>query len=38
MDNALCGGWTGASAEGLLAASRRLFTQPTLDVLKEFRA
>ncbi len=37
MDNALYGGWTAASAERLLAASRELFTQPTLDVLKEFR-
>jgi hypothetical protein len=38
MDNALYGGWTAASAERLLTASRQLFTQPTLDNLKEFRA
>jgi hypothetical protein len=38
MDNALYGGWTAASAERLLAASRQLFTQPSLDDLKAFRA
>ncbi len=38
MDNALYGGWTAASAERLLGASRQLFTQPTLQSLKEFRA
>jgi 2-methylcitrate dehydratase PrpD len=38
MDNTRYGGWTAASAERLLAASRQLFAQPTLDILKEFRA
>ncbi|MSO82900.1 MAG: MmgE/PrpD family protein [Acidobacteria bacterium] len=38
MDNALYGGWNTPSAERLLAASRELFTQSTLDTLKEFRA
>ena len=38
MENAQYGGWTPAQAARLLAASRSLFTQPTLDVLKEFRA
>ena len=37
-ENARYGGWTPAAAERLLLASRTLFTQPTLDVLKECRA
>jgi len=37
-DNARYGGWTAAQAERLRAVSRTLFTQPTLDALKEFRA
>jgi 2-methylcitrate dehydratase PrpD len=37
LDNARYGGWTAAQAERLRDASRTLFTQPTLDVLKEFR-
>ena len=38
MDNARYGGWTAPSAERLLRASRQLFAQPTLDILKESRA
>ena len=38
MENARYGGWTDAQADGLLRASRELFRQPTLEVLKEFRA
>jgi 2-methylcitrate dehydratase PrpD len=38
MDNALYGGWTAASARRLSAMSREVFTHPTLDILKEFRA
>jgi 2-methylcitrate dehydratase PrpD len=38
LDNARYGGWTAATAERLRDISRTLFTQPTLDVLKEFRA
>ncbi|MBI2186960.1 MAG: MmgE/PrpD family protein [Acidobacteria bacterium] len=37
MDNARYGGWTAAQAERLHAAPQRLFTQPTLHALKEFR-
>ena len=38
MENAHYGGWTAQQAERLLRASRELFGQPTLDILKEFRA
>jgi 2-methylcitrate dehydratase PrpD len=38
IENARYGGWTDAAAERLLGVSRQLFTEPTLDVLKEFRA
>lgn len=38
MDNAQHGGWTSALAERLLLASRSLFTQPTLNLMEEFRA
>lgn len=37
MENAQYGGWTAAAAERLLLASRSLFTQPALNVLKELR-
>jgi 2-methylcitrate dehydratase PrpD len=36
-ENATHGGWSEASAERLLQASRRLFTEPTLAILSEFR-
>jgi 2-methylcitrate dehydratase PrpD len=38
LHNARYGGWTAAQAERLRDASRTLFTQPTLDGLKKFRA
>jgi 2-methylcitrate dehydratase PrpD len=38
MENARYGGWAAAPAERLLRASRELFDQPTLDMLKECRA
>ncbi len=38
MNNARHGGWLTEPAERLLGASRELFGQPTLDILKEFRA
>ncbi|NOT26089.1 MAG: MmgE/PrpD family protein [Acidobacteria bacterium] len=38
VQNALYGGWSAAAAERLLSVSRRLFAEPTLDALKEFRA
>jgi 2-methylcitrate dehydratase PrpD len=38
MDNARYGGWPIALAERVLRASREMFGQPTLDLLKEFRA
>ena len=38
MDNARHGGWTAGQTERLLHTSRELFRQPTLDILKEFRA
>jgi 2-methylcitrate dehydratase PrpD len=38
IENARYGGWTEAAAERLLVASRQLFTEPTLEVVKEFRA
>ena len=38
VENARYGGWTTPAADRLLVASRQLFTEPTLDVLKEFRA
>ena len=38
MDNAHYGGWTAGQIERLLRASRELFRQPTLDMLKECRA
>jgi hypothetical protein len=37
VENARYGGWTDASATRLLDVSRRLFTEPTLDILKQFR-
>jgi hypothetical protein len=37
MENVRYGGWTTATAERLLVAARTLFTQPTVDVLEEFR-
>jgi 2-methylcitrate dehydratase PrpD len=36
-ENARYGGWASAMAERLLTASRTLFAQPTLDVLRDFR-
>jgi 2-methylcitrate dehydratase PrpD len=36
-DNARYGGWSTATAERLCDLSRTLFTQPTLEALKEFR-
>ena len=38
MDNALFGGWSRATAEGLVRASADLFSQPRLDSLAEFRS
>jgi 2-methylcitrate dehydratase PrpD len=38
MDNAHYGGWTAGQTDRLLHTSRELFRQPTLDLLKEFRA
>ena len=38
VDNARYGGWTAGQTERLLHASRELCRQPTLDILKEFRA
>jgi 2-methylcitrate dehydratase PrpD len=38
MDNAIYGGWTTASAERLLGASRTIFKESSLDVMKAFRA
>jgi len=38
VENARYGGWTTPAADRLLVASRQLFSEPTLDVLKEFRA
>jgi len=37
MDNARYGGWTDAAAAQLLETSRRLFAEPTLDVLRPCR-
>jgi 2-methylcitrate dehydratase PrpD len=37
MENARYGGWTSEMAHRLLAVSRTLFTQPTLEVLRGFR-
>jgi 2-methylcitrate dehydratase PrpD len=37
IENARYGGWSTAAAERLLVVSRHLFTEPTLDVLKELR-
>jgi hypothetical protein len=36
-DNARYGGWSAATAERLRAVSRTLFSQPTIEALKEFR-
>jgi 2-methylcitrate dehydratase PrpD len=38
MDNALFGGWSGATAERLLRVSTDVFSQPRLDGLAEFRS
>jgi 2-methylcitrate dehydratase PrpD len=38
MDNAAYGGWTADAADRLLRASRTIFTEPSLDAMKEFRA
>jgi 2-methylcitrate dehydratase PrpD len=37
MENARYGGWTSAMGERLLTASRTLFAEPTLEVLRDFR-
>jgi len=37
MDNAIYGGWTTASAERLMRASRAIFKASSLDVMKDFR-
>jgi 2-methylcitrate dehydratase PrpD len=37
VENARYGGWTDTAATRLLDVSRRLFTEPTLDILKQFR-
>jgi hypothetical protein len=37
VENARYGGWTSTAADRLLVTSRQLFTEPTLEVLKEFR-
>jgi 2-methylcitrate dehydratase PrpD len=38
MDNAIYGGWTAPAAERLLHASRTIFKEPSLEVMKAFRA
>ena len=38
LDNAIYGGWPAAAAERFLRASRTIFSEPLLDVMKEFRA
>ena len=38
MDNAIYGGWTTESAERLMRASRAIFKEPSLDLMKDFRA
>lgn len=37
MENARYGGWSSTTAERLLATSRTVFSQPTLDMLAQFR-
>lgn len=37
MDNTIYGGWSTASAERLLDASRTIFREPSLEVMKQFR-
>jgi 2-methylcitrate dehydratase PrpD len=37
MDNAIYGGWSMATAERLLRASRTIFTEPSLEPMKAFR-
>jgi 2-methylcitrate dehydratase PrpD len=37
LDNAIYGGWTGDRAERLLRASRAIFQDRSLEVVKEFR-
>jgi 2-methylcitrate dehydratase PrpD len=37
MDNAIYGGWSTTAAEGLLRASRTIFTEPSLEPMKAFR-
>jgi 2-methylcitrate dehydratase PrpD len=37
MDNAIYGGWDAAAAERLMRASRAIFKEPSLDVMKDFR-
>jgi 2-methylcitrate dehydratase PrpD len=38
VENARYGGWSAATVERFLVASRQIFTAPTLEVVKEFRA
>jgi 2-methylcitrate dehydratase PrpD len=38
MDNAIYGGWTTTAAERLLGASRTIFKESSLEVMKAFRA
>ena len=38
VQNAVFGGWSVSAADRLLSVSRRLFSEPTLEALKEFRA
>jgi 2-methylcitrate dehydratase PrpD len=38
IDNVMYGGWDAASAERLMRASRAIFKEPSLDLMKDFRA